>query len=139
MIRKIYAFILILFYSVPFAAYTADITPKLQEFYSPRLFGPAAATTSLYPPQSSVQNPASAALAQRMTFDGNYVALVGQDDTSSGWNGHVLNFGHTIPSKVGVFTWNSSVLRSTFASLDAGNRLSLHGAFAKDIYPDTLV
>ncbi|MDZ7793398.1 MAG: FlgD immunoglobulin-like domain containing protein [Spirochaetia bacterium] len=139
MTRKIYAFILILFYSVSFAAYTADIAPKLQEFYSPRLFGTAAASTLLYPPQSSIQNPASAALAQRMTFDGNYVAIVGEDDTSSGWNGHVLNFGHTIPSKVGVFTWNSSVLRSTFDSLDTGTRLSLHGSFAKDIYPDTLV
>ena len=101
MTRKIYAFILILFYSVSFAAYTADITPKLQEFYSPRLLGSAATTTLLYPPQSSIQNPASAALAQRMTFDGNYTAIIGQDKSSSTeWKGHVLNFGHTTPTKV---------------------------------------
>jgi outer membrane protein OmpA-like peptidoglycan-associated protein/flagellar hook assembly protein FlgD len=139
MIRKNYLLLLILVCVVTVSALGADIQPKLQELYSPRLFGPANRSTLLVPPQSSVQNPASAALAQRITFDGNYVALFGQDDTSSGWKGHVLNFGHTIPTKVGVFTWNSSYLRTTFDSLDIGNRLSFHGSFAKDIYPDTLV
>lgn len=139
MIRKKYLFLLILVCVVTISALAADIQPKLQELYSPRLFGPANRSTLLVPPQSSVQNPASAALAQRTTFDGNYVALFGQDETSSGWKGHALNFGHTIPTKVGVFTWNSSYLRSTFDSLNIGNRLSLHGSFAKDVYPDTLV
>ncbi len=138
--RKKIAFILVVFYFGTLAAYSADIEPKLQEFYSPRLFGPAATTTILGQPQSSVQNPASAALSQRMTFDGNYVAIIGQDGSSSTeWKGHVLNFGHTTPTKVGVFTWNASLLQSTFESLNTGSRLSLHGSFAKDIYPDTLV
>ncbi len=139
MTRKKYLFLLILVCVVTVSALGADIQPKLQELYSPRLFGPANTSTLLVPPQSSIQNPASAALAQRITFDGNYVALFGSDETSSGWKGHALNFGHTIPTKVGVFTWNSSYMRSTFESLDIGNRLSLHGSFAKDIYPDTLV
>ncbi|MFW5712675.1 MAG: FlgD immunoglobulin-like domain containing protein [Spirochaetota bacterium] len=139
MTRKKYLFLLILICVVTVSALGADIQPKLQELYSPRLFGSANSSTRIAPPQSSIQNPASAALAQRITFDGNYVALFGSDESSSGWKGHALNFGHTIPTKVGVFTWNSGYMRSTFDSLDIGNRLSLHGSFAKDIYPDTLV
>ena len=139
MIRKNYLLLLVLVCLVSVSAVGADIQPKLQELYSPRLFGPANTGTLLVPPQSSLQNPASAALAQRITFDGNYVALFGQDETSSGWKGHAINFGHTIPTKIGVFTWNTNYLRSTFDSLDLGNRLSLHGSFAKDIYEDTLV
>ncbi len=139
MIRKKYIFILVLFNVMALSAFSVDNEPKLQEFNSPRLLGPAAGSTLLAPPQSSILNPAAAALAQRTTFDGNYVALFGQDDTSSGWKGHAINFGHTIPTKIGVFTWNTGFFRSDFDSLNTGNRLSVHGSFAKDVYPDTLI
>ncbi|GEM_PF-136046 len=139
MTRKKYIFVFVILCAVAVLAFSKDVQPKLQEFHSPRLFGPAAGSTLFVPPQSSIQNPASAALTQRTTFDGNYIAVFGQDDTSSGWKGHALNFGHTIPTKIGVFTWNTGLLRSTFDSLDTGNRLSLHSSFAKDVYPDTLV
>ncbi len=117
----------------------AENDAKIMEFTSPRIMGTGAAGSVLLPPQTSLINPASAALAQRITFDGSYVGLIGTDGNTSGWNGHVINFGHTIPTKVGVFTWNGSFLTSSFESIDTGSQFGLSGSFAKDIYPDTLV
>src|SRR6056297_1185383 len=112
---------------------------KLQEFYAPRFLGAGGGTSVLLPPASSTLNPASAALAQRTTFEGSYVGILGSDDTSSGWKGHVLNFGQTLPTKVGVFTWNGSYLSSGYDSLNTGKQFSVSGSFAKDVYPDTFV
>lgn len=117
----------------------AENDAKIVEFTSPRILGTGASGSVLLPPQTSLINPASAALAQRITFDGSYVGLIGTDGSTSGWNGHVINFGHTIPTKVGVFTWNGSFLTSSFESIDTGSQFGLSGSFAKDIYPDTFV
>ena len=119
--------------------YAADIYPKLLEFTAPGTIGTGASGSILLPPQTALINPATAALSQRITFDGSYVALVGTDESVSGWKGHFLNFGHTIPTKVGVFTWNSGFFTSSFDNIDTGSQFSLYGSFAKDIYPDTLV
>ncbi|MDY7029359.1 MAG: FlgD immunoglobulin-like domain containing protein, partial [Spirochaetota bacterium] len=117
----------------------AENDAKIMEFTSPKILGTGAAGSVLLPPQTSLINPASAALAQRITFDGSYVGLIGTDGDTSGWKGHVINFGHTIPTKVGVFTWNGSFLTSSFESMDTGSQFGLSGSFAKDIYPDTFI
>lgn len=121
------------------AVFANDNDAKLPEFFSPGFLGSSSASAVLMPPGSTLLNPASAALSQRTTFEGSYVGILGSDDTSSGWKGHVLNFGHTLPTKVGVFTWTSSFLSSSFDSLNTGSQFSLNGSFARDVYPDTFI
>ncbi|HDQ14909.1 MAG TPA: flagellar motor protein MotB, partial [Sediminispirochaeta sp.] len=119
--------------------YAADSDAKLNELLYPASLGGGTGTTLMQPPQSTLINPASAALEQRMTFQGSYSGIVGSDDASSGWKAHAVSFGHTIPTKVGVFTWNGSFLGSGYETLPTGRQFSLYGSFAKDVYPDTYV
>jgi flagellar hook assembly protein FlgD/outer membrane protein OmpA-like peptidoglycan-associated protein len=135
----LFPFLVTFFLITSSSVFSADGDGKLQEFYSPGFLGSSASTAVLLPPGSTLLNPASAALSQRTTFEGSYVGIAGSDESSSGWKGHVLNFGHTIPTKLGVFTWTSSFLSSSFDSLNTGTQFSLNGSFAKDVYPDTYI
>lgn len=116
-----------------------DNKAKIQELMVPRTLATGAGGSMMQPPQTSLINPASSALAQRTTFDGSYIALFGSGNKDDGWKGHFINFGQTIPTKVGVFTWNSGFLTSSFDAFDTGSQFSLSGSFAKDIYPDTFI
>ena len=133
------AFVLFLVTTFTGVLAAADNDAKILELTSPRILGTGAGSSLLLPPQTGLLNPASAAIAQRITFDGSYVGLIGTDGESTGFQGHIINFGHTIPTKAGVFTWNSSFLSSSSEILNTGSQFSLYGSFAKDIYPDTFI
>lgn len=112
---------------------------QIKDFYSPYFIGGTSSVTNLMSPQSDAVNPASAALTQRVTLDLSYVGILGQEGSISGYEGHGINIGSTIPTKVGVFSWSGHYLNSPFPSVESDSVFSINGSFAKDLYPDFLV
>ena len=102
---------------------------------APLLLGGAPLITRTDYPQLTRVNPASAAGNQRLTFDLNYIATA-FDSQISGWKGHVLNAGASLPTKVGVFSGTLNFLTTPdYASLDLGTQVDLGMVFSKELYP----
>ena len=112
---------------------------QIKDFYSPYFIGGTSSITNSMSPQSDAVNPASSALVQRITLDLSYVGIFGQEDSFSGYKGHGINIGNTIPTKAGVFSWSGHYLTSPFPSVDSNSIFSFNGSFAKELYPDLLV
>ena len=112
---------------------------QIKDFYSPYFLGGTSSVANLMSPQSDAVNPASAALTQRVTLDLSYMGIFGQEGSISGYKGHGINIGNTIPTKVGVFSWSGHYLNSPFPSVDSNSTFSINGSFAKDLYLDFLV
>ena len=130
--------LLILYLSVGLAVWAQDGS-QIKDFYSPYFIGGTSSVTNSMAPQSDAVNPASSALVQRMTLDLSYVGIFGQEDSFSGYEGHGINIGNTIPTKAGVFSWSGHFLNSPFPSVDSDSTFSINGSFSKDLYPDFLV
>lgn len=127
-----------LLFSLTAAVWSEDGS-RVKEFYSPYFIAGASSVTTLLSPQSESINPASGALTQRVTLDLSYLGLLGQESTVSGYKGHGLNIGNTIPTKAGVFSWSGHYFYSPFPSIMGDSVFSLNSSFSKALYPDFLV
>ena len=137
--KKIIKLILITAYFMFGWTVWAQEGSQIKDFYSPYFVGGTSSVTNIMSPQSAAINPASAALEQRVTLDLSYIGLYGEEGSYSGYKGHGINIGNTIPSKAGVFSWSGHFLDSPFPSVDSNSTFSLNGSFSKDLYPDFLV
>lgn len=129
--------VLILYFAIGWTIWAQEGS-QIKDFYSPYFIGGTSSITNSMSPQSDAVNPASAALVQRITLDLSYVGIFGQEDSVSGYKGHGINIGNTIPTKAGVFSWSGHYLTSPFPSVDSDSIFSLNGSFAKELYPDLL-
>lgn len=128
----------VVYFSIGFTV-AAQEGSLIKDYYSPYFTAGNASVTTSMPPQSDALNPASSALVQRRTLDLSSIGLIGEEDSISGYKGHGINIGNTIPTKAGVFTWSGHFLDSPFPSVDSNSVFSLNGSFAKEVYPDFLV
>ena len=117
----------------------ADDGVRSKDFYSPYFIAGTSSVTQLLSPQSEAVNPASGALTQRVTLDLSYIGIIGEDGDISGYNGHGINIGNTIPTKAGVLSWSGHFLTSQYPSVYADPTFSFNGSFSKELYPDLLV
>ncbi|MCK5673813.1 MAG: OmpA family protein [Spirochaetales bacterium] len=117
----------------------AEDGSRVKDFYSPFFIAGSSSVTNLLSPNSEAINPASGALTQRVTLDLSYLGLMGDDGVISGYKGHGLNIGNTIPTKAGVFSWSGHYFYSPFISLMADPTFSINSSFSKALYPDFLV
>jgi len=117
----------------------AEDGSRTKEFYSPYFIAGNTSVTNLLSPQSEAVNPASGALTQRVTLDLSYLGILGEDSSISGYKGHGINIGNTIPTKAGVFSWSGHYLYSPFLSIMADPTFSINSSFSKALYPDFLV
>ncbi len=131
-------FLLVLITMLSFDAYTQE-GERVKDFFSPYFIAGTPSVADQMAPQSAAINPASSALVQRITLDLNYSAIVGNEGNISGIEGHAVNIGNTLPTKMGVFSWSGHLLTSNFPSFYAPLSFTLSGAFSKDLYPDFLV
>ncbi|MCF7938886.1 MAG: hypothetical protein K9L68_09855, partial [Spirochaetales bacterium] len=102
--------------------------------------GTLAAAPSVVASGSSLDtliNPAAAGSFQRAHLGLNYFALNGFG-SDSGYAGHSVAAGVSIPTRIGVFSGNGRFFNESFDSLSMGTVTSLSGAFSKKIYPDLL-
>ncbi|MDA3940015.1 MAG: flagellar motor protein MotB, partial [Spirochaetia bacterium] len=118
---------------------SADDGTRSKDFYSPYFLGGTASVTQLISPQSEALNPAAGGRTQRVTLDLSYIGIVGEEGDITGFNGHGINIGNTVPTKAGVFSWSGHFLTSQYSSVYADPTFSLNGSFSKELYPDFLV
>ncbi len=137
--NKIIAKIFISIYFVLGLSVWAEDGSRVKEFYSPWFIAGTSSVTNLISPQSEAINPASGALTQRVTLDLSYITLSGEESGISGFKGHGINIGNTIPTKAGVFSWSGHYFYSPYPIIDSNSTFTLNGSFSKDLYPDFLV
>jgi outer membrane protein OmpA-like peptidoglycan-associated protein len=102
---------------------------------SPLLLGGAPLITRTDFPHLTRVNPATAAGNQRLTFDLNYLGT-SFDTSISGWKGHIINAGASLPTKVGVFSSTFNFLTTpAYESLDLGTQIDFGVVFSKELYP----
>ncbi len=131
--KKIYAVLFLTLFAV--GRIFSGGPASYSDLRSPQLLGGAPLITRTDFPQLTRVNPASAAGNQRLTFDLNYLGTA-FDSTISGWKGHVLNAGVSLPTKAGVLTSTFSFLTTpAYSTLDMGNQVDLGVAFSKELYP----
>ncbi len=117
----------------------AEDGSRVKDFYSPFFTAGTSSVTNLLSPQSEAINPASGALTQRVTLDLSYMGIFGEESSVSGYKGHGINVGNTIPTKAGVFSWSGHYFYSPFPSILSDSLFSLNSSFSKALYPDFLV
>lgn len=110
------------------------------DFLSPELMAGSANAVRLSAPLPpvTVLNPSVAAGEQRITLDASYITLM--DFAPFLWNGHVVNLGITLPTRIGVFSTVGRFATAFFPTgLNWGTLGGLHLSFAKDLYEDFYV
>ena len=117
----------------------AEDGSRVKELYSPYFISGTSSVTSLISPQSEAINPAAGALSQRVTLNLSYITLFGEESGISGFKGHGINIGNTIPTKAGVFSWSGHYLYSPYPIINSNSTFTLNSSFSKDLYPDFLI
>lgn len=107
---------------------------------SPHLFATGGSYVSEKAPMTSIFNPASTALEQRISLNLNYLALFGDNDLG-GYNGTGINLGVSLPLKIGVLTTSGYYLISEeiteFKTGEKGQG-GLNLNFSKEVYEGCL-
>ncbi|TVR03800.1 MAG: hypothetical protein EA403_06225 [Spirochaetaceae bacterium] len=113
----------------------------LYQMTSPLFLGRGFTVTSTESPTADTMNPAASGLNQRVTLDASYIGLTGfgSESDDRGWQGHGVNLGVTVPTRVGVFSGGARYLGSTVDPMLLGNTFGARFSFAKDLSPDFLV
>jgi len=87
-------------------------------------------------PQSDAVNPALSATVQRTTLDASYLALAGLGgEANEDRQGHVVNLGLLLPTRVGVFGGTAHFINSPLNAIPLGTSFLLHLTAAKELYP----
>ncbi len=108
------------------------------DFLSPTFLGGSANSVSLESPPATLLNPAVAGGKQRVTLDLSYIGLMDFAPAFL-WDGHIVNLGITLPTRVGVFSTVGRFAQADFPGLDWGALGGLHLSFAKDLFEDLYV
>ncbi|MBN1409622.1 MAG: gliding motility-associated C-terminal domain-containing protein, partial [Spirochaetales bacterium] len=106
----------------------------VEELYTPLFLGSGINAASIESPMADILNPAASGGNQRITLDLNYLYLAGFGIEPG--NGFALNAGITLPTNMGVFTFNGNYLTSPFPGTNLGTMCGLHASFAKDLFPN---
>ena len=125
--------------SLCLAAPSALAETGFYDFLSPDFMAGSANSVSLESPPATLLNPAVAAGKQRVTLDLSYIGLM---DFSPAflWDGHIVNLGITLPTRVGVFSTVGRFASAVFpTSLNWGTLGGLHLSFAKDLFPELYI
>ncbi|MCD6398176.1 MAG: flagellar motor protein MotB, partial [Spirochaetaceae bacterium] len=139
MSNKIITKIFISIYFLVSLSVWAEDGSRVKELYSPWFISGTSSVTSLMSPQSEAINPASGAFTQRVTLNLSYITLLGEESGISGFKGHGINIGNTIPTKAGVFSWSGHYLYSPYPIINSNSTFTLNSSFSKDLYPDFLI
>jgi flagellar hook assembly protein FlgD/outer membrane protein OmpA-like peptidoglycan-associated protein len=120
------------------AAPSAFAETGFYDFVSPEFMAGSANSVSLDSPAATLLNPAVAAGKQRVTLDLSYIGLM---DFSPAflWDGHIVNLGITLPTRVGVFSTVGRFASAGFPSLNWGTLGGVHVSFAKDLFPELYI
>ena len=107
------------------------------DLYSARMLAEGSPIVGGLGPQSDAINPATSATVQRTTLDASYLAITGFGSplAGGGWQGHVVNLGLVLPTRVGVFSGSTHFLSMPLAGMPWGTTVAVHGTAAKELYP----
>jgi flagellar hook assembly protein FlgD/outer membrane protein OmpA-like peptidoglycan-associated protein len=127
--------VVLVFLGFCLAAAPASAETGFYDFLSPTFMAGSANSVSLESPAATLLNPAVAGGKQRITLDLSYIGLM---DFSPAflWDGHIVNLGITLPTRVGVFSAVGRFATAEFPNLDWGTLGGLHLSFAKDLFED---
>jgi hypothetical protein len=75
----------------------------VNDFFSPSFLATGASLTSLGSPYADIVNPSASGATQRVTLDASYLGIAGSENDFSGYGGHAVNLGITVPTRYGVF------------------------------------